>query len=98
LSNVVDYDSAVCVAVVHGGQGLVALLTCGIPDLELDGGRVIEGDSLGQESGADGGFPVVVELVLDEAEDERTLPCVRCVYSGVVWISNGAPFRRRIRL
>jgi hypothetical protein len=79
LSNVVDYDGAVCVAVVHGGQGLVALLTCGIPDLELDGSRVIEGDCLGEESSADGGFPVVVELVLDETEDERTLPCVRCL-------------------
>lgn len=79
LSDVVDYDGAVGVAVVHGSQGLVALLTCGIPDLELDGSRVIEGDCLGEESGADGGFPVVIELVLDETEDERTLWCVRLV-------------------
>ena len=77
LSNVVDYNGAVGVAVIHGSQGLVALLTCGIPDLELDGSCVIEGDCLGEESGADGGFPVVVELVLDETEDERTLRCVR---------------------
>lgn len=77
LSNVIDDNSAVGVAVVHGGQGLVALLTCSIPDLELDGGCVIEGDCLGEESGADGGFSVVVELVLDETEDERTLSCVR---------------------
>lgn len=54
LSNVVDYNSAVCVAVVHGGQGFVALLTCGIPNLELDGSCVIEGDGLGKEGGADG--------------------------------------------
>lgn len=54
LGNVVDYNSAVCVAVVHGGQGLVALLTCGIPNLELDGSCVIEGDGLGEEGGTDG--------------------------------------------
>lgn len=54
LSNVVDYNSAVCVAVVHGGQGLVALLTCGVPNLELDGSCVIEGDGLGKEGGTDG--------------------------------------------
>lgn len=77
MSDVVNYDGAVGVAVVHGGQGLVALLTCGIPDLELDGGRVIEGDCLSEKSGADGGFPVVVELVLDETEDKRTLLWVR---------------------
>jgi hypothetical protein len=64
LCDVVDDDGAVCVSVVHGGEGLVALLACGIPDLKLDGGVFIEGDGLGQEGGADGGFPVVVELVL----------------------------------
>lgn len=73
LSNVVDDDGAVGVAVVHGGKRLVALLACSIPNLKLDGGGVIEGDCLGQEGGADGRFPVVVELVLDETEDERTL-------------------------
>lgn len=36
----------------------------GIPDLELDRRVLIEGDGLGEEGGADGGFPVVVELVL----------------------------------
>lgn len=77
LSDVVDYDGAVGIAVVHGGQRLVALLTSGIPNLELDGGRVIEGDCLSEESGADGGFPVVVELILDETEDERTLLWIR---------------------
>jgi hypothetical protein len=55
-------------------------LTCGIPDLELDGSCVIEGDCLGEESGADGGFPVVIELVLDETEDERTLLSVRLLF------------------
>ena len=82
MSDVVNYDGAVGVAVVHGSQGLVALLTCGIPDLKLDGGRVIEGDCLGEESGADGGFPIVVELVLDETEDERTLLWIRRLVRG----------------
>ena len=82
MSNVIDYNSAVGVAVVHGGQRLVTLLTCGIPNLELDGGCVIEGDCLGEEGSADGGFSVVVELVLDETEDERTLSCVRRAVRG----------------
>jgi len=84
LGDVVNYDSAVCVAVVHGSQGLVAFLTCGIPDLELDSGCVIKSDRLGEESSADGGFPVVVELILDEAEDERTLLLVRRLVRGEV--------------
>lgn len=54
MSDVVNYDGAVGVAVVHGGQRLVAFLTCGIPNLELDGSCVIEGDGLGKEGGADG--------------------------------------------
>lgn len=88
MSNVVDYNGTVGVAVVHGGQRLVALLTCSIPDLEFDGGCVIEGDCLGEESGADGGFSVVVELVLDETEDERTLLCVRRTVGG--WFDSKA--------
>ena len=64
LCDVVDDDGAVCVAVVHGCERLVALLAGGIPDLELDRRVLIEGDGLGEEGGADGGFPVVVELVL----------------------------------
>ena len=62
-------------------------MTSGIPDLELDGGGVIEGDCLGQESGADSGFPVVVELILDETENERTLLCVRSLVRGLYcWV------------
>ena len=64
LCDVVYDYGAVCVSVVHGRERLVALLAGGIPDLELDRGVFIEGDGLGEEGGADGGFPVVVELVL----------------------------------
>ena len=64
LCDVVDDDGAVCVAVVHGGQRLVALLAGRVPDFKLDGCVLVEGDGLGEEGGADGRFSVVVELVL----------------------------------
>lgn len=64
LCDIVDNDSAVCVPVVHGRKRLVALLASRVPNLELDCCVLVEGDGLGQEGGADGGFPVVVELVL----------------------------------
>lgn len=70
MGDIVDDDGAVGVAVVHGSQRLVSLLTCRVPDLKLDRGCVIEGDGLGEEGGADGGFSVVVELVLQKEECE----------------------------
>ena len=54
MCDVVDDDGAVCVAVVHGRQRLVAFLTGGIPDFELDCCVLVEGDGLSEESGADG--------------------------------------------
>lgn len=71
LCDVVDDDGAIGVAVVHGRERLVALLAGRVPDLELDRRVLIEGDGLRQEGGADGGFSVVVELVLDEAQHQR---------------------------
>jgi hypothetical protein len=65
LSDVVDHYSAVRIAIVHGREGLVSLLPCGIPDLELDRRVVIEGDSLSEESSSDGRLSVVIELVLN---------------------------------
>lgn len=65
MCDIVDDNGAVCIAVVHGGEGLVALLASSIPNLELDCGILIEGDGLCQESGADGGFSEGVELILD---------------------------------
>lgn len=64
MSDVVDDDGAVCIAVVHGRQRLVPLLSGRIPNLKLDCGCVVEGYRLCEEGGADGGFSVVVELVL----------------------------------
>ena len=64
LCDVIDYDGAVCVPIVHGCQRLVSLLACRVPYLKLDCGGFVEGDCLGEESGADGRFSVVIELVL----------------------------------
>jgi hypothetical protein len=73
LCNVVDYDSTVGISVVHGRERLIALLTSRVPDLKLDRRVLVEGNGLGEEGGADGGFSVVVELVLDKAQHERRL-------------------------
>ena len=64
MGDVVDDDGTVGIAVVHGGERLVALLTGRVPYLELDGGVLVERDGLCEECGADGGFPVRVELIL----------------------------------
>jgi hypothetical protein len=64
LGDVVDHYSAVGIAVVHGRERLVTLLARCVPDLELDGCGFIEGDRLREEGGADGGLPVIVELIL----------------------------------
>lgn len=64
LRNVVYNHGAVCISVVHGRERLVALLSCCVPDLELDCRLLIEGKGLCEESGADSRFSVVVELVL----------------------------------
>ena len=64
LGNVVDDYGAIGVPIVHGSQALVSLLSRCIPDLELDGGVVVEGYCLREESSADCGFAVVIELVL----------------------------------
>jgi hypothetical protein len=73
LCNIVYYDGAVCISVVHGRERLVALLASRIPDLELYSCVLVEGNGLGEEGGADGRFSVVIELVLDEAQYERRL-------------------------
>jgi hypothetical protein len=56
LGDVVNDNGTVGVAVVHGREGLVALLAGGIPNLELDGGVFIERDGLCEKGGADGRF------------------------------------------
>lgn len=65
LCDVIYYNGAVGVPVVHGRERLVALLTSRVPDLKLDCGGLVEGDGLGKERGADSGLSVVVELILE---------------------------------
>jgi len=64
LRDVVNHYCAVCVPVVHWCERLVALLAGRVPYLKLDGRSLVEGDGLGEESGADGRLPIVIELVL----------------------------------
>ena len=64
LCYVIDDDGAVGVSVVHWSEGFVSFLACCVPYLELNGCGVVEGDGLGEEGGADGGFSVVIELIL----------------------------------
>lgn len=100
LRDVVDDDGAVCIAVVHGGQRFVAFLAGCVPDLELDRRVLVEGDGLGKEGGAYGGFPVVVKLVLDEAQHERRLGWLAVVLAGCIAGTAGKsiPFPRPIHL
>ena len=46
LCDVVDYDCAVCVAVVHWGEGFIAFLACCVPYLEFDCCTFIKGNRL----------------------------------------------------
>jgi hypothetical protein len=64
LRNVINDNGAVCVPVVHGCERLVALLSCCVPDLEFDCRLLVEGEGLCEESGADCGLSVVIELIL----------------------------------
>jgi len=64
LRDVVDYYGTVGISVVHGRQGLVPFLACGIPDLELDCGVLVQGDGLCEEGRTDCGFSIRVKLVL----------------------------------
>lgn len=64
LCDVVDYNCTVRIAVVHRRKGLVSFLARGVPYLKLHCCLFVEGNGLSEESGADSGFSVVVELVL----------------------------------
>jgi hypothetical protein len=64
LRNVVYHHGTVCISVVHGCQRLVTLLSCCVPNLELDCRLFIQGKGLCEESSADRGLSVIVELIL----------------------------------
>lgn len=65
LCDIVDDDGAVGVPVVHRCQRLVAFLASSVPDLKLYRCALIEGYRLCKEGCADGGLPVVIELILE---------------------------------
>ena len=65
LRDVVYYHGAVGVSVVHGRQTLVSFLSCGIPNLEFYCRRLVEGYRLCEKGGADCGFAVIIELILE---------------------------------
>jgi len=50
VCDVVDYDCAVCIPVVHWSKGFIAFLTCCIPYFKLDRRRLVEGNSLRKKS------------------------------------------------
>ena len=64
LCDIVDDYCAVGVPVVHGCERFVTFLTCRVPYFEFDRCGIIKSDGLGKESGADGGFPVIIKLIL----------------------------------
>jgi hypothetical protein len=69
LADVVDEEGANGTAVVGGGDGAVALLARGIPDLGLDG-LGVDLDRPRGELDADGGLGVDVELVSRETAQQ----------------------------
>lgn len=73
MGDIIYNDGAVCVSVVHRSQRLVAFLASGIPDLELDGSVLIEGNGLSQESSTDSRLAIGIELVLNDIDKLHVL-------------------------
>lgn len=66
LCDIVDDNSAICISVVHRSKRLVSFLSCRIPYFKFDGSGVIERDCLSEERSSNGGFSIVVKLVLPD--------------------------------
>lgn len=64
LSNIIDDNGTIGIPVVHGRERLVSFLTRRVPNLELYSCVLVEGNGLGQEGSANGGLPVIIELIL----------------------------------
>lgn len=69
LGDVVDEEGADCATVVGTGDGAVALLAGGIPDLCLDG-LVVDLDAASGEFDADGRLAVEIEFVASETREK----------------------------
>jgi hypothetical protein len=64
LCDIVHHHRTICISVVHRSKRLVSLLTSRVPYLKLYGCCLVEGDGLGEEGRADGGFPIIIKLIL----------------------------------
>ena len=97
LADVVDEQGADGASVVGGGDGAVALLAGGIPDLGLDG-LGVDLDGAGRELDADGRLRVDVELVAGESAQQVGLSDAGVSdqddYRGII-VSLKHPWRRR---
>jgi hypothetical protein len=69
LADIIDKERADGSTVVGRGDGTVALLTRGVPDLGLDG-LAVDLDGASREFDADGGFAVEVEFVAGESGEQ----------------------------
>jgi hypothetical protein len=69
LGDVVDEEGADCATVVSTGDGAVALLASGIPDLSLDG-LVVDLNAASGELDADSGLAVQVEFIASETREK----------------------------
>lgn len=69
LGDIVNEEGADCAAVVGAGDGAIALLARGIPNLSLDR-LVVDLDAASGELDADRGLAVEVELVTGETREQ----------------------------
>lgn len=84
LADIVHQQRAHCAAVVGGGDGAVAFLAGGVPDLGFDGFGV-DLDGAGGEFDADGGLAVEVEFVAGETGEEVRFPDAGVSYEYHWW-------------
>ena len=70
--DIVDEDAAVCSSVEGYAEALEAFLACCVPDLHCDE-AVVDLDLLGEEVGANGGFVLTAELLVNELVHEGGL-------------------------
>ena len=70
MRDIVYDNGTVCISVVHGSERLIPFLTGRIPDLEFDGGVIVQSDGLGKEGGSDCRLPIVVKLILEDRRQQ----------------------------
>ena len=76
VGDIIDYYNSVCSLVVGGGNGLEALLTGGVPNLELNL-LAVHFNSFNFKIDADGRHKVVREHIVSESNKQRGLADAR---------------------